>query len=162
MSDYLGNLLNKESVLEWLLSPDHAEYTLQQIDMYKHIRRLSDVVELRNLIRDGRTGRLKCEIGEETLGLSKSSFIYLSKCGDVLPRKLIQEVCQCPACSQAFTTEDVIVLNPKSSEIARLEQRLCNLTKNGISHSGKPLSRKKRKTAVTLAKEPKCKKTKRY
>lgn len=148
VSDYKGNLLNKESVLEWLLTPDREDYSQRQIEMFQHIKQLKDVVELHNIVQNLETGEFKCEIGDEILGSGRGKFTYLAKCGDVFPYKLLQETkneAKCPSCQKVFKSKDIVTLNPNcKDEQDALEERIKLLTAKGLTHSGRPIARKKR------------------
>ncbi|CCF55734.1 hypothetical protein KAFR_0A02990 [Kazachstania africana CBS 2517] len=159
VSDYKGNLYNKEAILEWLLSQKKNEYTHSQIEQLKHIRKLNDVVELHNLeeIKVGKeVASLKCSFGEDVFGSNSKTFIYLAKCGDVLPIstvKIQSNGNKCPACAKKFEPIDIIQLNPTSKlDLDKLEKRYKDLQINGFYHNGMQKKRKlKASTSETIA-----------
>ncbi|AMD21494.1 HER216Wp [Eremothecium sinecaudum] len=155
VSDFMGNLLNKEAVLEWLLDSQHKGYTAKQVEMFKHIKRLKDVVDLHNLTVVPESNLLRCEVGDEVLGRSKGGFVYSSRCGDVFPQKLRLQVESCPVCGKDYDKQDIIPLNPtSSSELDFLQSRMETLKKHGLTHSGKPLSKRQKRSQSPSAKSP--------
>lgn len=146
MSDSKGYLLNKESVLEWLLTPKREDFNEQQIEQFAHIKKLNDVVDLHGLqeLNDG----LLCEFSGEILGNTSDRFAYLNTCGDVVPKAsltLLTEM-QCPKCNIPFQKQDIITLNPSTQELEALERRIKRLDELGVYHNGKLKSMKRKKT----------------
>lgn len=149
VSDYKGHLFNKEAILEWLLTPGREDYSQDQISNFAHIRRLDDVVELRNLKeiesaetkdRAKESRSIVCEYGEGTFGKCSIKFVYIVNCGDVLPVSSLQMVNQktCPKCGVSYKDLDVIILNPSSSdEIQKLADRHKELMVSNKHHNGK-------------------------
>lgn len=147
VSDYLGGLLSKEAVLEWLLTPDNEDYTEDQVRLFGHIKSLKDVVELQNLTENKGAG-LSCEVGDEVLGKSSGKFAYLVGCGHVVPRRMLehtQEVGKCPVCDKGFSSLDVITLNAEGADSEALRARMDQLRQKDLTHSGKPIKGKKRR-----------------
>ncbi|CUS23814.1 LAQU0S12e00628g1_1 [Lachancea quebecensis] len=150
LSDYLGNLFNKESVLEWLLTPHKEDYSEEQIKLFGHIRSLKDVVELGNLV-NSKDLRLKCDVGDEILGKSSSKLMYPAGCGHVLPRRMLENSTdqpKCPVCDKAISKGDNITLNAKGADREALEKRMNNLKRLNLTHSGKRSKTKKRGASV--------------
>ncbi|CAR23751.1 Peptidyl-prolyl cis-trans isomerase-like 2 [Lachancea thermotolerans] len=146
VSDYLGNLLNKESILEWLLTPDKEDYSEEQIRLFGHIRSLKDVVELGNLVVD-KDSRLKCDVGDEILGKSSSKLSYPAICGHVFPRRMLDNATEqpkCPVCDKPISKSDTITLNAESTDRDALEKRMIRLKRSNLTHSGKRSKSKKR------------------
>ncbi|SCU83084.1 LANO_0B08284g1_1 [Lachancea nothofagi CBS 11611] len=147
VSDYQGNLLNKESVLEWLLTPDKEDYTEEQVRLFGHIKTLKDVVELHNIIFDQpkhRSPSLRCDVGDEILGKSSGKLAYLAQCGHVLPRRMLGF--ECPVCGIAHSATDIITLNPSYDELSILQARMDELEHKGLTHSGRTAKSKKRRS----------------
>ncbi|SCV01989.1 LAME_0G19856g1_1 [Lachancea meyersii CBS 8951] len=150
VSDYRGNLLNKESVLEWLLTPHKEDYTEDQVRLFGHIKSLKDVVELSNIVEVDSSDSgvlLRCDLGDEIWGRSSGKLAYLAECGHVLPRRMLQQG-DCPVCSAKYTRPDIITLNPSTTELVELEDRMNKLERSGLTHSGMPVKIKKRKSKV--------------
>lgn len=180
VSDYLGNLYNKESVLEWLLCKEKEnKYERKLRDQISHIKRIHDVVELRNLVEikevsqnqsNGKTHsihRIKCVYGDDILGnKTNTSFVYNIKCGDVIPRKILtlnhksSKESKCPVCNQEYNSiDDIIVINPISKEdIQHLKDRYQHLCECQLYHDGTKI--KKRKKAKGNVAEKNMKKQK--
>ncbi|SCU90970.1 LAFA_0F01134g1_1 [Lachancea sp. 'fantastica'] len=147
VSDYRGNLFNKESILEWLLTPHKEDYSDDQVRLFGHIKTLKDVIELHNIVEvevGDKGSVLKCDVGDEIWGKSSGKFSYLAPCGDVVPRRTLGGD-QCAACSVQYKNTDVIALNPSAEELSVLEKRMAKLKSKGLTHSGKPVKTKKRK-----------------
>ncbi|EDO15272.1 hypothetical protein Kpol_455p3 [Vanderwaltozyma polyspora DSM 70294] len=143
VSDYKGQLFNKESVLEWLLTPEKEDYTSQQVEQFKHIKKLNDVIELKNIIQSS-NGEIRCGYGDDVLGKNpKVRFIYISKCGDVLPKRIISRDSEkkCPVCNEVYEVADIVNINYEDS--ASTAKRLEYLVKNKIYHNGKSKVKKR-------------------
>lgn len=144
-SDFKGNLLNKESVLEWLLTPEREDFNEEQIKHFSHIKKLNDIVDLKGL-RETSEG-FQCEFSGDELGKANVKFIYLTNCGDVLPKSSLGLGTQrnrCPKCESPYTDLDVIALNPSKYELGLLQERMHKLEEMNLHHNGKMRSRKKR------------------
>lgn len=142
----MGNLFNKEAVLEWLLNPLHDNYTDEQIKLFNHIKSLRDIVDLCNLSQDESSGNLVAMVTDEILGKSTKKFIYLSTCGDVLPHNMTEHVNKCPICSKPFTKLDIIQINPITSDERILLQERMNILRNkNLYHNGIITYKKKAK-----------------
>lgn len=154
VSDYKGHLFNKEAILEWLITPGKEDYTADQIQKFSHIRKLADVVELKNIKEKSSSERLgdggsvlQCEYGEGLLGKA-AKFVYIVSCGDVLPSTALQMFSndKCPKCGTPFHTLDVITINPSTEqEIKSLEERIGELDQRNQHHNGSARKKKKRK-----------------
>lgn len=158
VSDYKGNLLNKEAVLEWLLTPEKEDYSGQQIEMFKHIKSLKDIVDLGNVV-DGKSSVLKCEVGDEVFGKSTTQFEYIASCGHVLPHKLLEQTSvdkRCPVCDGPYSEIDIVTINPCfEEEHNKLEQRARRLRSQGVAHNCKKISvgRKRKASSVDSSKK---------
>lgn len=160
VSDCKGNLLNKESVLEWLLTPEREDFNQEQIEQFAHIKRLNDVVDL-NGIQETEKG-FRCEFSGDILGGKNVKFIYLTSCGDVLPKSSLElsaKIKQCPQCEKPYEELGVITINPSSQELEVLDDRIHKLEKMNVHHNGKVKS-KKRKRATKMDDEGNMKKSK--
>lgn len=149
VSDYKGHLFNKEAILEWLLTPDREDYSQNQIEKFSHIRKLDDVVELRNLsqVSDSHEGfSLRCDYNDTKLGQSASRLVYLVPCGDVLPvtSLSISSSRRCPKCDQQYQELDVITINPSAKDALALEKRMQKI-KDTRHHNNSTRKRLKRK-----------------
>lgn len=129
----LGQLYNKESVLEMLLSKSKP-------DVAAHIRTMKDIVELQLTSKsrvhtvvaakaetyvDVYDAEFVCPVvGIEMSGRHK--FVYLAKCGCVMSERAMREVSgsQCHRCNKEFETEDIRTINPDKEEANEIRSRM--------------------------------------
>ncbi|CCE62639.1 hypothetical protein TPHA_0C04910 [Tetrapisispora phaffii CBS 4417] len=158
VSDYRGNLYNKTSILEWLLEKDKQKaYSAQQIDKFKHIKRLNDIVQLNGLtetVSDENENRrvIKCDFGDDVfIGTlnpnsnatnAQKNFVYISPCGDVMQRNALglmkKSERKCPSCLNVYKSTDIIPINSEDPQMLKvLEDRMTTLKKQNIYHNGK-------------------------
>lgn len=141
-SDALGRLYNKESIIQFVLDSTAFGDAVKEMS---HVTSMKDVVELKVGTSDG---KFECEVtGRDMNGMTK--FIYLSKCGHTFAAEALKniETTECLVCSKAYTSDDVIPLNPSESELVRLRSRLSSLEETGTTHSGTIKKKKKHKAA---------------
>lgn len=151
----LGNLYNKESVLEFLL--DKASATS---DIAKHIRNLKDVKELKltenpafeeelkgeraDAYQDFQACRYICPVvGIEMNGRYK--FCFLWKCGCVFSERALKEVKSsvCHKCGQTFSDEDVVIINGSEEEFETMKSKMLERRQKA------KLDKKSRKSKAT-------------
>ncbi|XP_058114104.1 uncharacterized protein LOC131256985 [Magnolia sinica] len=124
--DRLGNLFNKEALVEALLSKKLPRG-------FGHIRGLKDMIPIELSLISGQESderisfdtRFQCPItGLEFNG--KYRFYALRGCGHVLSAKALKEVktSACLVCHREFSELDMIVINPSGEEAAALRERL--------------------------------------
>ena len=131
----LGNLYNKEAVLEYLL--DKSSVTT---DIASHIRSLKDVKELKlttnpafeqksmehaDSYLDFQASRFICPVvGIEMNGRYK--FCFLWKCGCVFSERALKEVPStvCNKCGKPFTDEDIVVINGSEEEVGKMRAKM--------------------------------------
>lgn len=134
VADLLGNVYNKESIIEYLLEKSKYEAGPE------HIKGLKDVKEL-SLVSNPSYISNKQENADESAVLTKSQYIcpvtglelngsfkfyYLFNCGCVFSErayKTIQNKFKCLKCEKVFGHNDLIILNPDDEDIE------LNLTK---------------------------------
>jgi len=131
----LGNLYNKEAVLEYLL--DKSSVTT---DIASHIRSLKDVKEL-NLTINPAFEQKSMEHADSYLDFQASQFIcpvvgiemngrykfcFLWKCGCVFSERALKEVPStvCNKCGKSFTDEDVVVINGSEEEVSTMRTKM--------------------------------------
>ncbi|KAK9457617.1 Rtf2 RING-finger-domain-containing protein [Dipodascopsis uninucleata] len=154
VSDYKGHLFNKESILEWLISPEKfgdGESTVP------HIKSMKDVVELK--ISKDSAGRWICPITRKELKANGGKFVYLSECGHVFTENALREIdsSACLECGAEFDQANLVIINPTIPEdIEQMRQRIERLRALGLTHSLKPaVSKKKRKDTSQDSKKKK-------
>lgn len=163
MSCELGNLYNKESVIELLLNRDSYPK-----DFASHIRGLKDVTELKLKPKtdyQGSSGKggeyidhsnspFICPVlGSEMSG--RYRFIYLRKCGCVFSEKALKEIKSetCHACGKEFDpTDDVIVINGTSEDIECLTRRMQE--RRDKAKSDKKLNKKRKADESGISEKP--------
>lgn len=167
MSDSLGRLFNKDSIIEFLLPTDsgnEARRAEQEDLIAGTVKSLKDVVEVKFEIEadengprtgSGRTERWVCPITRQELGTGTKA-VYLVPCGHAFAGVAVKEISgeRCLACEEPFASNDVIPILPTSEpDIARLQLRMTTLKEKGLAHSLKKVkgekakSNKKRKKA---------------
>jgi len=157
----LGQLYNKDSVIEFLLNKDTFS-----ADVAGHIRNLKDIVELKLTEKNGyedklgnggeyvdsQNSRYICPVvGLEMNG--KYKFYYSRKCGCVVSERALKEVKSetCHKCGVDIDSSDLIVLNGSDDEVSELKTKMTE--RRAKSKSDK--KGKKRKTDVTNVTESK-------
>ncbi|KAK9149818.1 hypothetical protein Scep_008575 [Stephania cephalantha] len=123
--DWLGNLFNKEPLVEALLGKKLPK-------AFGHIKGLKDMIPIRLSPIPGKGDdfisfdtRFQCPIsGLEFNG--KYKFFALKSCGHVLSAKALKEVksSECLVCHQEFCELDKIVINGDADEVAALRERM--------------------------------------
>lgn len=146
LSDYLGRLYNKESILEWLLSPE--TYNDAQRKFMKHITSLKDLVQLKPDYNSD--NQWICSVSGKNImkEYNSGSFIYFAECGHVFAESAIRNVSSktCPDCDVQVDAANAVIINASTTEhLQKLEARLTKLNKNGTTHSLKKIKQRKRK-----------------
>ncbi|ODQ68273.1 DUF602-domain-containing protein [Nadsonia fulvescens var. elongata DSM 6958] len=156
VSDYRGNIYNKTAIIEWLLEKKtrglgkEGQTTSEKFPkgamIVQHINSMKDVVEVK-LSRD-KEGNWICPLSYKEVDSMGVRFGYLVPCGhgftDNAIRQLDDPEGRCPECSEKFSLDDFIVLNPlKTEDREQLENRMDSLTAKGLTHSLKPLKNAK-------------------
>lgn len=145
VSDYRGQLYNKEAILELLVDP--KPYSDKQRELVSHITSLKDVVQLKLTEQDD---HFVCPITGNTLGSNGIKYVYLVRCHCVFAEKCLREISPkektCPLCSTTFEADDVIVINPSTEDLKKLQTRMDTLTKSGLPHSLSVKKSKKKKS----------------
>jgi hypothetical protein len=168
-------LFNKDSILEWLLEPDAFGDGAQvlKVGSVAGLKDVVDVkFEIagsaskssssaeRNgnassnsnngAVNNGKDTRAEswvCPVSRKELGPG-SKAVYLVPCGHAFAQAVISEIKEdrCLVCSEPFEASNVIPINPtQKSDLDRLKTRIEKLSAEGLSHSLKKASSKKRK-----------------
>ncbi|ORX97666.1 DUF602-domain-containing protein, partial [Basidiobolus meristosporus CBS 931.73] len=137
VSCVLGKLYNKEAILEYVLDP--SSYG-DADKICPHIKNLKDVTVLKltpnpafegsqasNIAQFDRTlpSKYVCPITMKEMN-GKHKFSYLLSCGCVLSEQALKEVpsSNCLICNKAYSSEDVMTLNPKGQDLERQQALL--------------------------------------
>lgn len=159
----LGQLYNKDSVIEFLLNRD--TFTT---DVATHVRNLKDVIELQltekpdYIEKAGNGGEyVDCQASRficPVVGLDMSGkykFCYLRKCGCVVSERALKEVKSdnCHKCGAEFDSDDLVVINGSSEEVAMLKVRMEE--RRATEKSSKKAARKRKIVSAAAASEVK-------
>ncbi|CAG8924617.1 unnamed protein product [Penicillium salamii] len=173
VSDSVGNLYNKDAILQFLLPGDDGEGISSKADCEEilcgRVKSLRDVIELKFEIdtelaehpsgrahgpRERREGWI-CPITAKPLGPSVKS-VYLVPCGHVFAEEAIRQLKgdKCLQCNESYAEENIISILPiKEDDKQRLIARGHKLAEQGLTHSLKkaPGSKKRKKHAEAAA-----------
>ncbi|KAJ5358744.1 uncharacterized protein N7496_011157 [Penicillium cataractarum] len=177
VSDSVGNLYNKDAVLQFLLPGDDGEGISSKSDCEEvlcgRVKGLRDVVELHfeidtelsehpsdraNAHRHQRREGWICPITAKPLGPSVKS-VYLVPCGHVFAEEAIRQLKgdKCLQCNESYTEDNIIPILPtKEADKERLMARGAKLAEQGLTHSLKkaPGSKKRKKHAESSTDAP--------
>lgn len=161
VSDWGGNLYNKDAVIEFLLPAEDTAAEAVRSEREKllggRIRSLKDVVGVKfhvdeSLESSGKTAahfekRWACPVTSKTLGAGVKA-VYLVPCGHAFEEVAIKNASEgrCLQCEEPYEDGNVISILPlAAAERDRLVARAQRLKEAGLTHSLKKLSGKKRK-----------------
>ncbi|KAJ5127391.1 hypothetical protein N7448_008170 [Penicillium atrosanguineum] len=171
VSDSVGNLYNKDAVLQFLLPGDDGEGISSKSDCEEiicgRIKSLRDVIELHFEVdternehpsdrahahRHERREGWICPITAKPLGPAVKS-VYLVPCGHVFAEEAIRQLKgdNCLQCNEPYTEDNIISILPtKVEDKERLMARGAKLAEQGLTHSLKkaPGSKKRKKHAA--------------
>ncbi|KAJ5178106.1 Zinc finger RING/FYVE/PHD-type [Penicillium coprophilum] len=166
VSDSVGNLYNKDAILQFLLPGDDVEGISSKADCEEilcgRVKSLRDVVELNFEVdteltehpsgrayapRERREGWI-CPITAKPLGPSVKS-VYLVPCGHVFSDEAIRQLKgdKCLQCNESYTEENIIpILTIKKEDKQRLierapgsKKRKKNATAEGVTDASGPI-----------------------
>ncbi|KAK9382313.1 Rtf2 RING-finger-domain-containing protein [Kockiozyma suomiensis] len=144
VSDYLGRLYNKDAILEWLISPESFG---DGEALVSHIKTLKDVVELK-ISKDEAGSKWICPITGKEMKAGGSKFVYHAECGHVFAESALKEIEEdsCLECGETTTKDNLIIINPLlETDIELLQKRIEKLQAEGLTHSLKSASSKKKR-----------------
>ncbi|KAK9326449.1 Rtf2 RING-finger-domain-containing protein [Lipomyces orientalis] len=154
VSDYLGRLYNKDSVLEWLISPENFG---DGDAIVPHIKSFKDVVELK-ISKDENSGKWICPITGKELKAGGSKFVYLPECGHVFAESAFRviDTDNCLECGSMYSKANVVTINPTTkADVEANKARMERLISEGLAHSLKSTSNKKKRKNGESSKEKK-------
>ncbi|KAF2473340.1 DUF602-domain-containing protein [Lindgomyces ingoldianus] len=151
VSDPLGKLYNKDTIIEYLLSEDGDVKKAEAEEcLGGRVKSLKDVVEVKfeidssgaNALEtvNGATARSEkwiCPITNRELGPGAKA-VYLVPCGHAFAGSVVKEVSgeTCLQCNEAYAENDVIPILPTAAtDIARLSRRMHILKEKNLTHS---------------------------
>ncbi|KAF2500282.1 DUF602-domain-containing protein [Lophium mytilinum] len=158
VSDSVGKLYNKDSILEYLLpSDDSAAKAEAEKVLDGRVKSLKDVVEVKFEVAEGkmertngdlgRTERWLCPITNRELGPGAKA-VYLVPCGHAFAGSVVKEISgeTCLQCNEPYAENDIIpILSIAPTDIARLSLRMETLREKGLAHSLKKGAKDKKK-----------------
>eukprot|EP01138_Halocafeteria_seosinensis_P009457 gb/GECG01009665.1/.p1 GENE.gb/GECG01009665.1/~~gb/GECG01009665.1/.p1 ORF type:complete len:298 (+),score=54.12 gb/GECG01009665.1/:1-894(+) len=145
-ADDLGNLFNKQAILEYLLSS-------KKLPGFEHIRRLKhDITNLKQArsAEDGQAPFI-CPLSEDEARGTSARFYFIRKCGHVLSEKGLKEILginpsndkisddmekNCPVCDKTFPKHSLVKLNPSETELKEMKKALEEKKKSTKKTSG--------------------------
>lgn len=150
VGDALGNLYNKEAIINWLL--DKSQFSKGQKELVKHITSLKDVVDVHPKYDNSSKDPVWiCPLSQKDVIKESLStkFVYIVPCGHVFSKNAITELDEptCSECEHKYLNRDIIVINGEPGDIEMLKNRLVELEKEGLTHSLKKKVMVKRKAA---------------
>lgn len=154
VSDPLGKLYNKSSVLEYLLDNDTFGEDGRQVA--GHLVSLRDVIDLRMTLNQQATRRI-CPISLKEMGsgLGKMElrWIYMVRCGCVLTETGLKQVrkepsaqIECPVCGKSQESLEYVTINPTDAEEEQMKIKLVDQRrKEKLAKEQRKLEKKERK-----------------
>ncbi|RJE27357.1 DUF602 domain-containing protein [Aspergillus sclerotialis] len=165
VSDCVGNLYNKDAILQFLLPGDESEGISSKADceaiLCGRVKGLRDVVELKFEVDSERRASATdkneyregwiCPVTAKQLGPNVKS-VYLVPCGHVFSEEAIRQLKgdKCLQCNESYSEDNIIpILPPKDADKERLMARGQKLAEQGLTHSLKkvPGLKKRKKNA---------------
>ncbi|KAF1974870.1 DUF602-domain-containing protein [Bimuria novae-zelandiae CBS 107.79] len=154
VSDCLGTLYNKDSILEFLLAEEgSAEKVEGEKVLGGRVKGLKDVVEVKFEVDreeergNGRREKWVCPVTRVEMGPGTKA-VYVVPCGHAFAGSVVREVQErvCVQCNEAYAENDVIPILPTAPEdIARLNLRVKTLKEKGLTHALKKASGSKKR-----------------
>ncbi len=154
VSDYSGDLYNKDAILQFLLPAEVSPIDKEEFDKFiqGRIKSLKDVVEVlfeSELDEQTRTERWICPITSKELGPTVKA-VYLVPCGHAFSQEAITQIKadQCSQCGTAYESRDIIPILP-STETDKIIvlKRIEELRNQGLTHSLKKAAGNKKRKA---------------
>ncbi|PCG89562.1 Protein of unknown function DUF602 [Penicillium occitanis (nom. inval.)] len=156
VSDSVGNLYNKDSILKYLIGAEDDDISSKaDCDeiLQGRVKGLKDVVELKFEVdtegnsKNGGGEKWICPVTTKELGPAVKS-VYIVPCGHVFAEEAVREMKgdTCLQCNEPYTEDNVIVILPtKEADKQRLISRGLKLAEQGLTHSLKKLSGSKKR-----------------
>ncbi|QPG74783.1 hypothetical protein FOA43_002117 [Brettanomyces nanus] len=173
VSDYRGQLFNKEAILEFLIGSKAND------DQFGYIKSSKDIVEL-NIDYDEDKGEIRCPISGEIYDLSDENDVlsrlrlcYIVPCGCTMNRVILDQLVdveydkqgikkqtngpiiqfECPVCMISARSRDIVDINSSDRAVRKqLERRMKLLEQEGLTHS---LKRRRTRLKGKVAKKRK-------
>jgi hypothetical protein len=162
VGDKLGNLYNKESILEFLL--DRKKYGKEAEIACQHIKSLKDVINIHVTLNVANANDMKEKSSQDSPHAADTSrflcpitrlelngryrFVYLKSCGCLLSEKALKEIPtddqQCIVCGKSYVDAErnFILVYPDGEELEKLKEQSLTEIKHTKSKGQKELKRK--------------------
>ena len=158
VSDYSGDLYNKDAILQFLLPAEVSPIDKDEYEKFiqGRVKSLKDVVEVQfevDLDEQTKTERWICPITSKELGPSVKA-VYLVPCGHAFSQEAITQIQaeQCSQCGTAYVSRDVVPILPSTeADKSVVLNRIEDLRSQGLTHSLKkaPGSKKRKANGET-------------
>ncbi|ETN47013.1 uncharacterized protein HMPREF1541_01203 [Cyphellophora europaea CBS 101466] len=153
VSDYSGDLYNKDAIIQYLLPVEVSGIDKKEYDAFiqGRIKGLKDVVEVQFEVEKDdtlKTEKRVCPITGKELGVGVKA-VYLVPCGHAFSQEAVRQIGtgECSVCNAKYEERDVVPILP-STDIDKefVMNRMNTLRELGLTHSlKKDKSSKKRK-----------------
>ena len=158
VSDYSGDLYNKDAILQFLLPTEVSPIDKDEYEKFiqGRVKSLKDVVEVQfevELDEQTKTERWICPITSKELGPSVKA-VYLVPCGHAFSQEAITQIQaeQCSQCGAAYVSRDVVPILPSTeADKSIVLKRIEDLRNQSLTHSLKkaPGSKKRKANGET-------------
>ncbi|EXJ53552.1 uncharacterized protein A1O5_13223 [Cladophialophora psammophila CBS 110553] len=155
VSDYAGDLYNKDAIIQFLLPAEASSVDKQEYEKFiqGRITSLKDVVEVKFETEHDektKTDRWICPITSKELGPNVKA-VYLVPCGHAFSQEAIKEMKsegKCVQCASPYEERDVIPILPSTEkDKTSVLERIETLRSFGLSHSLKKAGGSKKRKA---------------
>ena len=154
VSDYSGDLYNKDAILQFLLPTEVSPIDKDEYEKFiqGRVKSLKDVVEVQfevELDEQTKTERWICPITSKELGPSVKA-VYLVPCGHAFSQEAITQIQaeQCSQCGAAYVSRDVVPILPSTeADKSIVLKRIEDLRKQSLTHSLKKAPGSKKRKA---------------
>ncbi|ETI27364.1 hypothetical protein G647_09554 [Cladophialophora carrionii CBS 160.54] len=155
VSDYSGDLYNKDAIIQFLLPIEASSVDKEEYEKFiqGRIKSLKDVVEVlfeTEYDEKTRSERWICPVTSKPLGPNVQA-VYLVPCGHAFSHEAIKEMKsegKCVQCATPYEERDVIPILPSTEkDKASVMERIETLRSLGLTHSLKKASGSKKRKA---------------
>lgn len=155
VSDYAGDLYNKDAIIQFLLPTEATAIDKQEYEAFiqGRIKSLKDVVEVHFEVEHDQANRENkwiCPVTSKELGPNVKA-VYLVPCGHAFSQEAIKEMKsegKCVQCAEPYEERDVIPILPSTEkDKAFVVERIETLRALGLTHALKKASGAKKRKA---------------
>ena len=154
VSDYSGDLYNKDAILQFLLPAEVSPIDKEEYEKFiqGRVKSLKDVVEVHFEVEHDeklKSERWICPITSKELGPAVKA-VYLVPCGHAFSQEAITEMKadQCSQCGTAYEPRDIVPILPSTeADKETVLKRIEALRAEGLTHSLKKAHGSKKRKA---------------